>query len=67
MYLGRSRNHRVDRIIYILAEKVELDFRRDAYQIRHGIKPIWLSTKERTRKKLACVCMQRYSMHVTKI
>ena len=53
MYLGRSRNHRVDRIIYILAEKVELDFRRDAYQIRHGIKPIWLSTKERTRKKLA--------------
>ncbi|KAI7846565.1 hypothetical protein BDC45DRAFT_404883, partial [Circinella umbellata] len=38
VYLGRSRNHRVDRIIYILAEKVELDFRRDAYQIRHGIK-----------------------------
>ncbi|KAI7847113.1 hypothetical protein BDC45DRAFT_452361, partial [Circinella umbellata] len=53
VYFGHSRNHHVDRIIYILAEKVELDFRRDAYQIKRGIKPIWFSTKERTRKKLA--------------
>ncbi|KAI7855669.1 hypothetical protein BDC45DRAFT_86332 [Circinella umbellata] len=52
-YLGKARNHRVDRIIYILTDKVELDFRKDALQVKRGIIPVWLSAKERKRRQIA--------------
>ena len=53
MYLGSSRDHRVDRIIYLLTERVELDFQKDALQTECGIKPPGLTSKERQRKRSA--------------
>lgn len=49
-YLGRSRNHRVDRIIYLLSQVVALDYRQEALQLSLGVRPVcwWL---QRTRKE----------------
>jgi hypothetical protein len=59
-YLGRSRNHRVDRIVYMLSKIVTLDYRRDETQVLFGIKPAYLSGFEQERKRIA----DRLPLHI---
>lgn len=58
-YLGRSRNLRVDRLVYMLTEIVSLDYRQDALAVFLGIKTITLTANEK-KKKRRCRCF-RYS------
>jgi hypothetical protein len=52
-YFGRTRNSRVDRIIYILSQVVINDYRQEALQVQFGIKAFHLTKKEKKSKKLA--------------
>jgi hypothetical protein len=52
-YFGRTRNTRVDRIIYILSQVVVSDYRQEALQVKLGIKSYHLTKKEKQSKRLA--------------
>lgn len=52
-YIGRTRNKRVDRIVYILSQVVINDYRQDALQVQLGIKAFHLTEKENKSKALA--------------
>ena len=50
-YFGRSRNTRVDRIIYILSHVVIVDYRQEALQMQIGSKKFYLSPQEKQRQE----------------
>lgn len=52
-YLGRSRNVRVDKIVYLLSHVVIIDYRQDALRVQIGLKKIHLSPQEEQRKEKA--------------
>lgn len=52
-YLPYSRNHRVDRVIYVLSQLVERDYRSHIIQVLFNIKKSTASVETRKRKKLA--------------
>lgn len=52
-YFGRSRNTRVDRIIYLLSQVVIVDYRQDALRVQIGSKQFYLSPQEKQRKQKA--------------
>lgn len=52
-YLGRSRSHRIDRLIYMLSDNLVLDYRRDHIQTSLGIQPAKLSLFEKERRNIA--------------
>lgn len=52
-YFGRSRNTRVDRIIYLLSQVIIVDYRQDALRVQLGSKKFYLSPQENKRKEKA--------------
>ncbi|OAD74894.1 hypothetical protein PHYBLDRAFT_74162, partial [Phycomyces blakesleeanus NRRL 1555(-)] len=54
-YLGRSRNCRNDKIVYLLSQLAERDYRQDTLETYFGIKSIRLSVDDTERKRRASV------------
>ncbi|KAL0088015.1 hypothetical protein F4703DRAFT_1734968, partial [Phycomyces blakesleeanus] len=54
-YLGWSHDCRIDRIIYILSQLAERDYRQDTLETYFGIKSIRLSVADTERKRKASV------------
>ncbi|KAL0080212.1 hypothetical protein F4703DRAFT_1740979, partial [Phycomyces blakesleeanus] len=54
-YFGRSRNCRIDKIIYVLSQLAERDYRQNTLEIYFDIKSIRLSVANTERKKKADV------------
>ncbi|KAL0073619.1 hypothetical protein F4703DRAFT_1745935, partial [Phycomyces blakesleeanus] len=54
-YLGRSRDCRIDKIVYILSQLAERDYRQDTLETYFDIKSIRLSVADTERKRKASV------------
>ena len=52
-YFHRSRNTRVDRVVYILSQLVVADYRQEAVQVQYGYKKMHLTKQEKERKSKA--------------
>ncbi|KAI8640749.1 hypothetical protein BD408DRAFT_419188 [Parasitella parasitica] len=50
-YLGRSRDLRIHRLLYVLSQVVERDFRQDTLQFYFGFKKVRLSPFDIARKQ----------------
>ncbi|KAG2232620.1 hypothetical protein INT48_001309, partial [Thamnidium elegans] len=51
-YLGRPRNQRIDRLVYMLTDQLVLDYRRNHLQTSLGIRPAKLSMFEKKTKDI---------------
>ncbi|SAM09809.1 hypothetical protein [Absidia glauca] len=51
-YLGKSRNLRVDRLVYILATQLTSDYRWDTVKVTYGAAPATLRRHEEETKKM---------------
>lgn len=68
IYLGRSRNLRVDRLVYMLSQIVILDYRQEALQTLIGIRPVALNAREKKRKSTAdSIDIQEASLMITTV
>ncbi|KAL0091139.1 hypothetical protein F4703DRAFT_1970943, partial [Phycomyces blakesleeanus] len=54
-YLGQSRDCRIDKIVYILSQLAERDYRQNTLETYFGIKSIRLSVADTERKRKASV------------
>lgn len=52
-YLTRSRNKRVDRVVYTLVNVVLCDYRTEHVQVELGLKAMPLTKEQAKRKRLA--------------
>lgn len=53
-YLGKKlRNTRIDRVIYVLSQIIELDYRQDTLQTFLGLKKVYFSVMDLAKKKQA--------------
>ncbi|GAA5798440.1 hypothetical protein HPULCUR_003843 [Helicostylum pulchrum] len=67
-YLGRSRNFRVDHLLYMRSQIVVLDYRQEALKVQLGFQNITLNAGEKRRKLLAdAVDIQTGSLMVSSV
>ncbi|OAD81225.1 hypothetical protein PHYBLDRAFT_161848 [Phycomyces blakesleeanus NRRL 1555(-)] len=52
-YLGRSKNFWVDRLVYMLSQVVEYDYKQEGLKIMYGFKKLVLTHVEKAKKKKA--------------